>query len=252
MADTSRRHSRSSATRDAQAESRTSSVGWELTERALACEKIRSLFLFGPAGTGKTRAALTVGLRGRHAHPFTLNREMPVSDLCGGWKPRGSELCWVDGPLASAMRQGARIVANEPAHASEEIVQFLYGVIESLETARITLPNGELLVPAPGFQLILTSNEPPELLPEALRDRLDTVIEIREPHPDALARLSPDLREAALRSFELEPERRVSLRGWLKVDELRPVFGLDDAFVLVFGAERGSLMRDAFLLANRG
>jgi MoxR-like ATPase len=252
MSDTARKRPRRRTTKNAEAETRTPSVDWQLTERVLACELIRSVFLFGPAGTGKTHAGLTIGLRGRAAHPFTLTQEMPLSDLCGGWKPRGSELCWVDGPVATAMRNGGRVVANEPAHASEEIVQFFYGVIESLDTARITLPNGEMLAPAPEFQLIMTSNEPPEALPGALRDRLETVIEIREPHPTALARLSPDLREAALRSFDLETDPGVSLRGWLKVDELRPVFGIDDAFVLVFGAERGSLMRDAFLLASRG
>jgi hypothetical protein len=236
----------------AEAESRTPTLGWQDVEDALDCELIRSLFLHGPSGTGKTRAALTRGLRGRAAHPFTLTQETMLSDLCGGWKPRGAELCWVDGPVASAMRRGERVVANEPAHASDEIVQFLYGVIESFDTARITLPSGETLAPAPDFELVMTSNEPPDVLPVALRDRLDSRIEIRGPHPGALARLSPDLREAALRSFELDPERRVSVRGWLKVDELRPIFGLEKAFLLVFGAECGSLLHDAFQLAARG
>jgi hypothetical protein len=76
------------------------------------------------------------------------------------------------------------------------------------------------------------------------------VLEIREPHPEALALLSDPLREAARRTFALEPERRVSLRGWLVLERLRLEFGLALACLVLFGAERGSQIHDAIVLAG--
>ena len=66
----------------------------------------------------------------------------------------------------------------------------------------------------------------------------------------ALSKLSPPLREAALRSFALEEERRVSLRGWLTLERLRHELGLEDACLVAFGAERGSQICDALRMGG--
>jgi hypothetical protein len=148
------------------------------------------------------------------------------------------------------MREGARLVVNEPSHAGDDVIAFLYPILEMPETARITLPTSETVRPAPGFHVVLTDNCPPDDLPPALRDRFDAILEVNEPHPEALAVLSEPLREVARRSFALEDERRVSLRGWIVLDKLRLELGLADACLVQFGAERGSQVFDAIRLAG--
>jgi hypothetical protein len=114
----------------------------------------------------------------------------------------------------------------------------------------MTLPNNELVRPAHGFQVICTDNLPPEDLPPALRDRFDAVLEIKEPHPAALELLDARLREAARRTFGLETDRRISLRGWFAIQKLVPVLGLKLACVAVLGQTRGQQVHDAIRLAE--
>ena len=224
---------------------RTARVDWALVERVLACGLIRSVYLFGPPGIGKTYCAYRKGRIGNGVYACTLTEETPASELRGTWLPKGEGLVWHDGPIARAMREGARVVLNELSHASDDVLAFLYPIIESPETARLTLPTNETISPAPGFSVVCTDNVPPDDLPPALQDRFETILEIEEPHPEAIARLSPDLRAAALRSLVLENDRRVSLRGWLMLERLRAEFSLEDACIVVFGAERGSQLHDA-------
>ena len=224
---------------------RTARVDWPLVERVLSTKLIRSVYLYGPPGIGKTYSAYHKGRTEDGVYACTLTEETPALELRGTWLPNAEGLVWHDGPVARAMREGARLVLNEISHASDDVLAFLYPVIESPETARVTLPTNETLTPSPGFSVVVTDNLPPDDLPPALQDRFETILEVTEPHPEALSRLSPDLREAARRSFALEADRRVSLRAWLMLERLRPEFGLEEACIIVFGAERGSQIHDA-------
>jgi MoxR-like ATPase len=225
-------------------------LDWALVSRALASFALHRIYLFGPPGVGKTFCAYHDGRIGNGVYAITLTTDTPASELRGNYMPRGGEFVWVDGPVVRAMREGARLVINELLHAADDVFSFLHPILEQPATARITLPTGETVFPATGFNVIATDNGPPEALPPALRDRFDAVLEIREPHPNALSLLSPDLRELARRSFALDEERRVSLRGWLRLDELRREFGLENACLLAFGTERGGQIHDAILLAQ--
>jgi len=229
---------------------RSGRVDWGFVERIFDTPSIRTLYLFGPPGCGKSYAALHKGPNRQGALSVTLTEETPAAELRGMWIPKGNEFVWRDGPFVEAMRRGLRLVVNEIQYASADVIALLYPVLESVATARLTLPTNETVQPAEGFRCICTANEPPTSLPLALQDRFDATVEIDAPHPEALALLSDPLRRAALQSLGLEPERAVSFRAWLKLDELREVMGLEDACRAVFGRERGAQIHDALALSQ--
>ena len=222
---------------------------WGFNERVLRSPSVRTIYMWGPPGFGKTYAAYQIGLRGP-LYAVTLTEDTPAAELRGHYLPVGDRMEWRDGPAVLAMRAGGRLVINELTHGSQDCLTFLHPVLENPDTALLTLPTGETIRPAAGFQLIVTDNAPSDELPLALRDRFDCVLEIREPHPAALGKLHPRLIGLAVRSFNLEPERRISLRGWLSVQRLLAEFGDREAFLAVFGPARGAQIHDAMLLGE--
>lgn len=223
---------------------------WEFVEEVLASPLAHTIYLSGPPGIGKTYTAYRSGLRGRDVFSISLTPETPAAELRGFWMPKGDRFVWQDGVFIDAMRKGARVVINEIAHASHDVLAILHPVLESRETAQLTLPNLETVSPAEGFQVVCTDNLPIEQLPESLRDRFTSVLHVDRPHPDSLAVLSADLREAALRTFDLEAERAVSIRGWLSVQAFEADFGLEKACRAVFGRERGDQIFRATVLGR--
>ena len=136
-----------------------------------------------------------------------------------------------------AWRRGGRLVINEINHAGGDVLSFLLNCLDTPETARITLPTGEMVRPHANFQAVATMNGEPNLdLPEALRDRFPAAIEVTEPHPAGIARLSKDL-QAFARETASAPggaDRRISLRQWLAFDQLRADIGAPDAAFVIF------------------
>lgn len=222
---------------------------WGLIDKVLRSPSVRTIYMWGPPGCGKTYAAYHVGVRAG-LYALTLTEDTPAAEIRGHYLPVGDGMTWHNGPATQAMLEGARLVINELTHGSPDVLSIMHPLLENPDTARLTLPSGETVRPAPGFQLIATDNLPPEELPPAIRDRFDSIVHVREPHPAALAQLDERLRGPAQRSFHLEPERRISLRGWFSVQRLMLEFGVKGAFQVVFGPARGTLLHDGLILGE--
>jgi MoxR-like ATPase len=233
-----------------QEEKKTPAGAWALAEEILARADVQTVYIFGPPGIGKTYAAYKFGRIESGTYPITLTPETPASELVGHYTPRGAELLWHDGVFSRAMRAGGRLVINELSHASSDVLAILYAVLESPATSSISLPTGEVLRPSEGFNVVATDNEPPDNLPEALRDRFDCVVHLTTPHPALLEKLHPRLRRAAERSLTLDDERRVSTRRWLTISRLLGPMGSKKACQAVLGFERGTQVHEAIILAD--
>jgi MoxR-like ATPase len=226
---------------------------WERCRRALESLLVRTAYIWGPPGIGKTFAAFHFGRVERGYYSVTLTDETPAAELRGHWVFKGGDAIWFDGPFIRAMREGKRLVINEICNANADVLALLFPILESPETAQLTLPTGETVRPAPGFHVVVTDNNPPDQLPEPLQDRFVVLLHVTEPHPDALAGLPEHLREAAAATLQLTDNRRISARGWTNLAMLEGEFGLEEACLLAFGPARGQMVFDALsvFLATR-
>ena len=177
--------------------------------------------------------------------------DMTTADVTGHWLPAGdSEWIWRDGGATQALRGGGRLVLDEVDKASGDVLATLLAVTDTPESIHLEHPglNGNIK-PTHGYSVVCTTNcEDMRDLPEALVDRFPVRIRINEPHPDALATLSYDLRDYARRASDLG-ERRISLRQFQSFDTLRK--GLGDqvrAANIVFGDKLAQAVLDAIAI----
>lgn len=222
---------------------------WDLV--ASVIQHSRSTLLYGPPGTGKSHAAHNADREGRPLFTVTMTPDTPAAELRGHYVPVGNEFQWRDGPAIRAWRQGGRLVINEIDHAGGDSLSFLLACLDSPDTACLTLPTGELVRPAPGFQAVATMNGDPDSdLPAALRDRFPVAVEINEAHPQGIAQLPHDLRAAASGSVvATDPSRRLTLRAWLAFASLRTAIGPEAAAQAVFRSRAADVL-DALRIAS--
>jgi nitric oxide reductase NorQ protein len=116
------------------------------------------VMLKGPTGCGKTRFVQHMAWRlGRPLITVACHDDLSASDLTGRYLIHGGETVWQDGPLASAVRQGAICYLDEIVEARSDTIV----VIHPLTDDRRILPiekRGELLAAAPGFLLVVSFN----------------------------------------------------------------------------------------------
>lgn len=206
------------------------------------------ILLYGPPGTGKTYYALTHHLqytapwdttpRDRDAYRVLCSPDMTTADVDGLWRPARDEWKFVTGAALRAWKNGDRLILDELDQASGDVLTALLLICDSDGSAVREHPEtGEKLRPAPGFQIIATTNaERMSDLPDALVDRFPVRININEVNPEAINELPEDLRAVATAYSNRETDR-YSLRSFFAFDKLRNTLELDTAARLVFPDE---------------
>lgn len=222
---------------------------WKDVESALNAG-IDRVILFGPSGTGKTFAGLNYGNVATGAWRLICTEDMTSADVQGHYIPNAQGgWSWRDGAAVEAWngdgQNGGRLVIDEVDKAGGDVLATLLAMTDSPESAKWKHPERGEVRPREGFSVVMTTNlEHMEELPTALRDRFPVAIRINQPHPDALGRLSGDLREYAVQMADAG-ERRISLRAFYAFDTLRSSLGDAEAARLILGANRAQSFLDA-------
>ena len=228
---------------------------WRDVEEALGAG-LKRLLLYGPTGTGKTFAALTMGEPTLSRRPV-CTEDLTSGDILGTWMPSGPDRWgFHEGPAIQAWRgqngEGGRLVVDEVDRASGDALSQLLNVTDSELSARWINPETlQTVQPGPEFSVVMTTNvSDPWEIPQALRDRFPVAIKIDQPPIAAVEKLSADLRTAALAGTVTGDDRRLSLRALYAFDDLRRALNEDRAAELVFGRDRSSDIIDALRISR--
>jgi midasin (ATPase involved in ribosome maturation) len=220
---------------------------WSIVSEVLGVAQ--RVLLCGPSGTGKTYVATHEGLRlGQSAWNVTLTDLYPAPWLLGYERIQAGEMVWSDAPGLLAMRTGGRLVLNEIQRASGDVAAVCLALCDDPAHCTIALPTGEVVRPAPGYQVVATMNGSPDQLDPALRDRFPVCVEVPGVHPQALMTLPEDLRVPCRESVHQDPQRRVSIRAWAEFALLRDRLGPASAAAAVFGTRAQEIL-DALAVA---
>ena len=194
---------------------------WKQIQAVLG--KSKRVLLYGPPGTGKTYSAVkqTTPLNADgtpNVYQVTMTEDTASANLEGFYKPSSTGTFeWHDGIAIQAWRNGGRLVINEIDHASPDAMTFLHAILDDQDIAMLTLNNDskETVRPAEGFQVVATTNSPPESLPLALKDRFPVKIYVDRIHPMAMEQFPEDWHDVIHDTTMVEdPEERISVRAW--------------------------------------
>lgn len=216
------------------------------TDVDLALKHARRVLLWGPPGTGKSYGGTNVD-KGVELFRLYITMDTPAAEVRGHYLPNeGGSFSWHDGPGVAAWRAGGRLVVDEIDAASGDTLTLLMGLLDDPESAMLTLPTNETLRPKAGFSCVATTNQLPSVMPEALLDRFDVVINVMQPSPKVFSLgkwHNKALARAAENSIFLTREvpkgkegRAIGLRAFRAIDRLNEAgLPLPDASRLVIG-----------------
>lgn len=143
------------------------------------------ILLVGPPSSGKSTTAIkTLGIK----HRITMTPNTGREDLCGMFHLIDGQTVWIDGPITKAMRNGHPVLIDEIDRAGAEVESLMYSVID--DQPHLSLPNGELVQASSGYKVLMTSNQSPDVLEDAVRDRMEAILLAYNPHKDALSGMS--------------------------------------------------------------
>lgn len=157
--------------------------------------------LLGPPGTGKTSSAVASLAPGQQVITYTMHIEGTAVEFTGHKEIRGGDTAYWEGIGVQAWRAGALLVINEIDNAGEDVLNYLYQLLDDPRIASIQLPDGEVVRPSPGFRVIATTNGRPEDIPAAIRDRFGVWLPYDEPSSAMYDRLDPDVRQVVQKIY---------------------------------------------------
>jgi MoxR-like ATPase len=217
---------------------------WQNLEDVLS-NGIDRVILYGPPGTGKTFAGMNFGSVANGSFRITCTDDMTNMSVEGAFLPSGESMSfkWYEGKALKAWKAGGRLVVDEIDKAGSDVFATLLNFLDSPESASWEHPDtGEVFRPSNGFSAVMTTNlEDMSELPEALADRFPVRIRINQPHPNALKRLSKDLRDIAVNLADAG-QQRISLRTFMAFDSLRSQLGDDKAAKIVFATRAEGIL----------
>ena len=142
------------------------------------------------------------------------------------------------------------LVLNEMGRASDAVLDFLLSILDSKESAVITLMNGETVQRHPNLRIVATSNSPFSKLPEALQDRFEARTKVTAPHPRIVHTLNaalPGLGTLVANAYDglgSNKQPPLTSREAFAFARLRAVLGHDAAAYAVWGSFRPALVED--------
>ncbi|MFF7945122.1 CbbQ/NirQ/NorQ/GpvN family protein [Nocardia gamkensis] len=133
-------------------------TGNELELFRAAHERRLPVMLKGPTGCGKTRfvEAMADELR-RPLITVACNEDLTAADLVGRFLLHDGQTRWVDGPLTQAVRTGAICYLDEIVEARQDTTVVIHPLTDHRRILVIDR-TGEVIVPAAGFQLVVSYN----------------------------------------------------------------------------------------------
>lgn len=206
---------------------------WQDLDDILAANLGR-ICLHGKAGIGKTYTAQTSHLTAAGVYKIACVDDMTTGQIEGMWKPSRDGWEFHEGAAVKAWRSGGRLLIDEIDKASGEVLGALLQFCDSEGSARWEHPDTrEVVTPAAGFTVVITTNAHPNSLSEPLRDRFPVAIDINEAHPEAIALLPKWLQEPARQLCRANDDERLSLRAFFAIAHLSNSLGIPRAVELV-------------------
>lgn len=133
-------------------------VGKEVAVFEHAAKNKLPLLLKGPTGTGKSRFIEHMAARaGRKLYTVACHEETSATDLIGRFILKGAETVWIDGPLTSAVKEGAIIYLDEIAEARPDIIVAIHSLTDYRRRLFID-KLGEELAAGENFLLVASYN----------------------------------------------------------------------------------------------